>query len=341
MQECLSQIRALPFVGEATIGPVEPRDLPLVDFRLRVRPRDTIRIRSLPCAIQRSHLSNEMAQHFAALVTKVPDLTLFAPAVGRPAGDLFERAGVNFIDRAGNCSLRLDDRHVARVQGRRAPQGAPADRAMRAPSYRALLALLIQPELISAPVRAHAAAAFVSPQTAADLRKRLEERGLVVRSRTQRHWLPERRKEAIDLFLSGYSSTLAPTLLIGRYRAQDTDPNVLERRIEPLLDVACTWRYGGGAAAMRLTQYYRGDRTTLYLQDPPHDLANRLRFVPAWNGPIALMRTPTLVAFESPHPQCIHPLLAYADLLGEHDERAREAASELYDRYLAREGARR
>src|SRR3954451_5359187 len=106
----------------------------------------------------------------------------------------------------------------------------------------------------------------------------------------------------------------------------ETAPDKLEQRIEPLLDAACDWRYGGGAAGMRLTTYYRGDRTVLYTQKPPADLPTRLRLVRDASGPIMIMRVPGRLAFESPAARCVHPLLAYADLLAEGHERASEAA---------------
>lgn len=52
-------------------------------------------------------------------------------------------------------------------------------------------------------------------------------------------------------------------------------------------------------------------------------------------GPIVVARCPAPVAFESPDPRRVHPLLAYADLMRTNDDaRAPEAAAELYDRYL-------
>jgi hypothetical protein len=40
------------------------------------------------------------------------------------------------------------------------------------------------------------------------------------------------------------------------------------------------------------------------------------------------------LAFGSPEPHTVHPLLAYADLLIDREERATEAAREIHARYL-------
>jgi hypothetical protein len=262
-------------------------------------------------------------------------LMVFAPAVGRDLGNAFERGGVNFVDVAGNCLLRLGDRYVARIQGRSSANRKGIGKALRAPAYRTLLAMLIQPELVDAPSRAIAAEAEVAPQTAIDLRKYLVEQGFVLKTRDHHRWAPEREREIMTLWLTGYSTTLAPSLILGRFRAKETDPHQLESHIEPILDRACVWRYGGGAAAHRLTGYYRGDHTLLYVSNPPADLATRLGFVKDESGPIVLTQIPGRLALQSPQPTCVHPVLAYADLLAEGHDRARDAARELYERLIA------
>lgn len=330
--DCLEQLRRLPFVQSAELAPKGAKDDPGAAARLVVQAGG--RTRTLPCVVEHSHLSRAAAEHLIVMAQRQPTLVVFAPVIGRDLGELFEAAGVNFMDRAGNCHLRLDERHVARVQGRRQARSAPNDRALRAPAYRVLFTLLVRPALIAAPVRQIAKVAGVSPQTASDLKQRLIERGIVARTRAQVLWLPEHRKDALNMFVTGFSASLAPALLIRRYRAAERDVEALEARLEPLLDDSCAWRYGGGAAAMRLTEYYRSDRTTLYVSNPPADLPQRLRLTPDRQGPIALSQPPSDVAFESPHARCVHPLLVYADLLSEHDGRAREAAAEVYARFL-------
>jgi hypothetical protein len=194
---------------------------------------------------------------------------------------------------------------------------------------------MIQRDLVDAPSRAIAVEAGVSPQTAIDLRKYLVEQGYVLRTRNHHVWAPGREGELMTLWLTGYSTTLSPGLAIGHFRAKEADPAELERRIEPILDGAGAWGYGGGAAAQRLTGYYRGDQTIIYVTDAPADLAARLRLAKDESGPISLARTPGRLALRSPQPRCVHPLVAYADLLADGDDRARDAARELYEQFIA------
>lgn len=329
--QCLEHLRALPFVKRATLRTHRARVGSSLELVLDSPEGRYV----LPCDMRRSHLGHEAGQALLHLAEARSGLIVFAPAVGRVLGDAFEHGGVNFVDVAGNCFLRLGDRYIARIQGRRGMSGKRVGKALRAPAYRALLAVMIQRDLIDASSRTIAAEAGVSPQTAIDLRKYLVEQGYVLRTRNRHVWAPQRDGEVMTLWLTGYSTTLAPSLAIGRFRAKETDPAELEKRIEPILDGAGVWGYGGGAAAQRLTGYYRGDQTKIYVTDSPADLATRLRFAKDESGPIFLARAPGRLALRSPQPRCVHPLVAYADLLAEGQDRARDAARELYEQFIA------
>src|SRR5262249_61517113 len=166
------------------------------------------------------------------------------PLVGAQIGARFVEAGVNFVDLAGNCHVRIGNRYLVRIQGERLERPASTERGLRAPGYRVIFALLSAPELASGNVRALAAAAGgVSAQTAADVRARLLERGSLVRSRRRVRWAPGGWKAACDLFLGGFSTVLAPTLLMGRFRARESNVAELERSIEKRLGPVA-WRWG-------------------------------------------------------------------------------------------------
>lgn len=330
--ECLRHLGELPFVRQAQLR-AAPADSPW-DGLLRIKTPEGRQ--DLPCKLLRSHVTKESAQLIVHLSTTEPAILVMALSVGKQIGELFQRHGVNFVDTAGNCSVQLDMRYVARIEGRHRTQQVRSS-GMRAPAYRVLFALLARPQLLAAPARVIAAAVDVSPQTANETRRRLIDQALMLKTGRGHAWAPGRRQDAVALWLAGFSTSLAPSLLIGRFRAVESDPSELERRIEPVLDDECEWRYGGGAAAMRLTKHYRGDRTVIYLTAASDTLLRKLRLVRDASGPVLLARMPGIPGFDSPHPRCVHPLLAYADLLAEGNDRAAEAAAALHARYLTTE----
>ena len=126
-----------------------------------------------------------------------------------------------------------------------------------------------------------------------------------------------------------------PRLRIGSYRTQDDDPRVLETHIEQVLAGEESWGFGGGAAALRLTQHYRGESTVLHVARPLPELPKRLRALRDDEGALVLLGIPGPLAWKGALPRTVHPLLVYTELLISENERAREAALEIRDRYLS------
>lgn len=126
-----------------------------------------------------------------------------------------------------------------------------------------------------------------------------------------------------------------PSLSLGRFRAEGKDPRLVEESLGERLGDGPSWRWVGGAAAHRLTGYCRGPRTVLYFASVPPPPVRKLGLLPSADGDVWLARAPGPAAFTGSDERCVHPLLVYADLLAEADDRAREAAAELRRRFLA------
>jgi hypothetical protein len=252
--------------------------------------------------------------------------------------DTFVHEGLNFMDLAGNCHVRIGERYVAMIRGQRPPERAFVDKGLRAPALRVLLALRAEPQLVTATTRQlSAAAGHVSPQTAADVLKRLLAAGILLRSRGTIRWAPGGRKLALDWLVAGIP-VLATSTLIGRFRAKTTNLRELEEELTGgLASLESPWRWGGGIACQHLTGFYRGDRTVVYIHRPNQESTRpltRLPLIPDPNGPVALYNAPGPVAFQGPVDAVVHPLLVYLDLLGEGDDRSREAAAEIHHKFL-------
>jgi hypothetical protein len=244
---------------------------------------------------------------------------------------------VNFLDLLGNCYLSLGGQYLARLEKPGAPPSKPASgRALRAPAYRVLFALLVEPRAVARPTRAIAElSGGVSPQTVADLRAKLTARGLVLKRGSEHRWAPGGWQRALELWVHGFSTTLAPALELGRFRARQRDVHELTAALAPALERFSPWAWGGGRAAELLNGYYRGERTIVYLEQPPTNPVKQLALVPDAKGSVLLVRSPGPLAFKSPEPHVAHPLLVYADLLAEEHERATEAARVLYADFLS------
>jgi hypothetical protein len=329
---CVERLRELPFVEEAVFLPGAGGRKFLADGLLRVVTPDATE--EFVVEAKRTHLTRTIVDGVLAQATRLKPKPwiLFAPHVGRPLAKYLDEQGANFVDLAGNCRLQIGRRHIAKIEGR-PPEGRPQQgRGMGASGQQILFALLVRPALLNGPVRTMAKAAGVATATAADRIAQLRREGLVHGTDHEKRLTEPRR--LLDLWLKGYETLVRPKLLIGRYRAQETDPEALERLVEETLGEKVIWAFGGGAAAHRLTGYYRGTETVVHVQHPDFDVAKRLRALRADDGPLILLRAPGPIAFEGVEPRTVAPLLVYTELLFAGDKRAREAAVEIQRKYL-------
>ena len=279
----------------------------------------------------RSHLTHQTADHVIAQARRQPRPTLLlAPSVGAPLGAKLASAGVNYLDRAGNCHLTLGDLYV-HVEGRTAPAQPTTNKGLRAAGYQVLFCYLAQPDLLNATVRTVATAAGVSRQPVSDMRRRLIDDEYVIEARSACRWIPRRRQDALGLWLHGYETTVRPSLLWGAYRTNDPSPRELEERLASTFEAAgiSEFRWGGTAAGFRLTGHYRGERTIVHVPATPGDLRQRLRMLSDPHGNLVLMDAFGEINWQ-PEQETVHPLLVYSEMLRENAERASEAAQELF-----------
>jgi hypothetical protein len=329
----LAHLRGLPFVVEAR-ATFRGRDHLGTDGEIIVRTNGGPK--TLTYQIKRSHLTMENAASIQDQAKRIPRFLVLAPLVGRDLGELFVQEGVNYIDRVGNWYINLDDQYVALAQRRTHSRPPRREKGLGVAAYRVIYALLVEPGLIDQTTRLIAAkAGGLSPQTAANVRHSLVERGLALHTRAGYIWTPGRRRDVLDLWVAGFASTLWPALKIGTFRARTKDRVALEKELAPALKQLGAWRWGGAAAEDRLVNFYRGERTLVYLLEPAlRDLTTLFHAVRDDGGNIVVARAPGPLALSGPLVDCAHPLLVYADLLVEGNDRTREAASVLRERLL-------
>ncbi len=329
----LKNLLSLPFLRKASLQPEHHQKGSRGDAMLELMtPRGRWR---LLVEEKGSHLSQALVSDLIARASSrtATPLILFAPYVSPEMGALLVSHGINFVDRAGNCHLDLDARYVGHVEGRKLRQSSDAPGGIRAPGFRLIFALLVEPDLLNASARELARASGVSLGTASNVLRRLEYDRMVVRTKSKRHLV--RRDDLLERWIAGYAETLRPQLFAGRFQTPDQDPPTLEDRVAGLLGQDGTWAWGGAAAAFRLTRHYRSDETVLHVEATSSDLPKRLKAIPHSSGRLILLGVPGPLAFRGQVPRTVHPLLVYTELVLTGSARARGAAAELRDRFLA------
>jgi hypothetical protein len=271
------------------------------------------------------------------------DWILFANHVGPELGRYLREHRINFADTNGNCHLSVDEGHVAYIEGRRRSKPVWESHGTGRAGTKILFALLASPELVARPVREIASSSGASKTAASSVLNRLEREGII--GVTGRDRILLRPDELLQRWLNGYVDRLRPRLVFGRYETRIEDPDELDRFLGAQLSTrgegrfvdgskAIRWAWGGAAAEHRLLHYYRGTTTVIHFDAPPSTAAKRLGLAPAREGAITFLGVPGPLAFQGTQPDVAHPLLVYSELLATGEERARDAASRIRERYL-------
>jgi len=343
IEACLANLRALEPLKDVDLRARDNRVPNEVDAKLVVRTNTgqlvyLVEVKRALSTPRLEHLLLQLARYTRGTNAKPLVLSDYVPP---GVAERLVRAGVNFVDAAGNIYLQWPNKLHIQIQGAH-PKKLPETRGERLsqPSgLKVLYALLVQAPKDWAPYRDIAKAAGVALGSIAWVVRELKAKGyLVERGRDQ--WRLTQKRKLLDLWVCGYGARLRPNLFIGRYQPPEADLEQTLRLLRGELDNKKTsWALTGGFAADILTRHFRGEQLTFFVQEWPLDLTKRLKWLPSTDGPVTVLRKfSPLVVFnlEPPLSQPVaHPILAYAELILQGRERDLETARILYDRYLA------
>lgn len=253
------------------------------------------------------------------IATPTQQVFVHTPHVTAKTGDAFRRAGVRYLDHAGNAWIQFDDVLID-VRGRSRPEGhGPRKRTsgnlFSSSRAQVVLALLAWPNVWNAPQREMAHAAGVSLGQAHNTLALLEQAGYGNDSRRTG------RTDLLDLWAAAFPAGLRQRLTLATFHG-DVAPLKT-----PGNDVAMA--VSGEAAVPDLL---KAATLTLYVSE----LTPRLAIVNRWRTdgePNIVVRrkfwtdpgTPDTIA---PGIEAAPWPLVYADLLASDDPRARAAAQE-------------
>jgi hypothetical protein len=267
-------------------------------------------------------------------------ILLLAPHVRDQQAPVLERAGIDYIDLAGNAHLNAPGLFV-HVQGRRPPKERITAPARPHKGWvRTVMALLIRPGLADVPYRALAVEAGVALGTAAKCMNDLALRRLVV-DQLGKRTMPD-RPALVALWVQAYLEALRPTLAERRFQVRVEDKPLIWARLQAVLgERGQPWALTGADAAGQRDHYFRAEETEIYapvrlLED--REVQKALIAQPAARGG-------NLLVIEPPGPLAIPnadgdtvpttpDLLAYAELRYRGTGQALEAAELLLPQVL-------
>jgi hypothetical protein len=262
-------------------------------------------------------------------------LLLIAPHIRPQQAEVLQRAQIDYLDLAGNAHLQAPGVFV-HIEGRKPDEelaGGPG-RLNRA-WIKAVMALLVRPDLEKAPYRVLADNADVALGTVAACMNDLAARGLVHKRQGGRYIVD--RPQLVALWVRAYVDVLRPILAERHFQVRaETKIEIWDRLRRTLAEHDVTWALTGADAAELRTHFFQAERTEIYaraaaLED--RELQKELIAQPA-------ARVGNLVVIEPPGPLAIPAaarntipvapeLLAYAELTYLGTAQALEAAEML------------
>lgn len=273
---------------------------------------------------------------------KATEFLLLADYVNPLLAEQLKKAGVNFIDTAGNLFLRREPELFLYVEGKK-PQVIHKDKPTRLfqPSGLTLLyGPLIEPESINLPYRNLASANGVALGTVGWVKRDLKEQGYLEPIGKDRVRLVH-RKELVDRWVQGYASRLRPKLHVGRYRHLTNNFEAIIKAFRQyMLERGILWCVTGGLGANEIIHHYQGSTLTLFVEFWKHDDEDLkdLKWLPSSEGPITILSSfsPRVCQMNGSQQRVpvAHPLLIYAELLYQGTDRDLETARLIYKKYL-------
>ena len=277
--------------------------------------------------------STFVANAMTVLMRRVQNLDqkiMALPQLTENRADELRKDGIQFIDTAGNCYINQPPMYVF-VKGNKA-QGvikkATVNRVFKQTGLRVLYALLCNPGMENETYRTIAAKAGVALGMVNWVFKDLKELGFLLETGTGRNKKVRllNKEKLLERWITAYAEQLRPKLLLGRYRGVDGWWQNTQLNPDQGL-------WGGEVAAAKLTDYLKPQTITIYLdKDNPAAviIPNRLKKDPA--GDIELVAHFWQQETVTPHEDMVHPILVYADLMANGNQRNIETARIIYDR---------
>lgn len=265
---------------------------------------------------------------------------ILAPHVRPQQAAALERAKIDYLDLAGNAHLQAPGLFV-HVEGRQPPKDpAPTPGRPQKGWIKAVMAILIRPELINAPYRVLAEHADVALGTVGGCMNDLAGRGILLDGKDRRR--VGDRPALVALWVQAYVEALRPKLKERRLQVRADGRQEIWQRLQAVMtEQAQPWAITGADAAERRTHFFRTDETEIYaplrtVED--RDTQKALVAQPAVRGGNLLVIEPPgpLAMPDKPdHDFPVAPdLLAYAELRYRGTEQALEAAELLLPRVL-------
>lgn len=264
---------------------------------------------------------------------------IFADYINDRVAAELKNNNIDYVDTAGNMLITKPAGAYVNVRGKKRDEDAmkTKGRLTQVAGLKILTNLLIKPEAINLPQRAIGVEAGVALGAVANVIKELRAGGYIEQTGPNTVRLIH-KQELFEKWVTGYAERLRPKLIVGRFNTQTRNvADIAADTAKTLTREYIKWAYTGAFAEDTLINYYRTEELVLFIDDWNENLLQNLKWIPAREGQITVLRGFGEGMFQNDTPgllKLVAPLLIYGELIADGDNRAKEAARRVYDRFL-------
>ncbi|HVU58789.1 MAG TPA: type IV toxin-antitoxin system AbiEi family antitoxin [Puia sp.] len=241
--------------------------------------------------------------------------------------------GVNYLDIAGNCSIKYKDL-ILQIEGKKREKIATINqaRAFQEAGVKIIFHLLTNPENIQLTYRGLAQLADVSLGSVSSVMQELIELNFILV--TNKGKTLKNTGLLLDRWVTAYHDVLRPRLFLKRMRF--TRPDQLHSwEMFSLQDAEGIALWGGEPAAAELTSYISPEKFTIYTNVSWQNLMQDFHLLPDENGSIEVFNMFWKEEAKFREKYIVPPLLIYADLMADNISRNIETAKIILENELS------
>lgn len=236
---------------------------------------------------------------------------------------------INYLDAGGNIFVNEDGLYI-NISGKRhtpAFTSTKGNRAFTKTGLKVIYQFLMDETLVNNTYRSIADMTGTAIGNINNIFSALKTDGYLLQLTKDEYKLVNTRN-LLDKWVDAYEQRLKPTLSLGTYRFLNNEDFAKWKN----LPIGGQTVWGGESAGNYMTDYLRPEELTLYTEESASDLMKRLRLVPDKGGKVKVFKK--FWQHDQAHPQLVHPVLAYADLISKGDRRCSEVANKILNEHL-------
>jgi len=337
-EKCISKLRQIPIIKNIEYNAE-------INYNNSNTIQDEVKIKTKTGEVTynaeiKNILKRPIPQHLSLEKSNIDrPLLIMAEYVNPSIGKDLKNININYIDTAGNMYLYVPDIIYIHKTGKTVEKKPEKNQSkLTQPKGLQLLScILINEKHINLTIRELASLAGISIGWTSRLKNELKAKGYLHQKGSNTYKLI-RKEELFKKWLVNYQDKLRPSLLLDTYRLSPSNFNNIDNILASNIK-SHKYSYGGEYAADKLIKYYQPKVIDIFIKpEKVREYVQGLHLVPATKEYNLRLfnQFSDKIQFETNDTEynIIHPIFIYAELLSANNDRSRDTAELIYDKFV-------